>query len=88
MRRGELIHIEGLAAGCGLAMKLFAVPGSRTYLVGFLGMVLILQSQGFCNPAWGVTRLRAVRPWGGSGSEAGDGQCYRRANGVSTTKTR
>src|SRR5690348_8214152 len=31
----ELEHVEILAAGCGLAMKLFAIPGRIAYLVGF-----------------------------------------------------
>src|SRR5580765_5167106 len=32
----ELKHIKVLAAGCGLAMELLAVPGSASYLIGFL----------------------------------------------------
>src|SRR5258707_14629052 len=31
----ELEHIKILAAGCGLAMELLAVPGGASYLIGF-----------------------------------------------------
>src|SRR6478672_3329429 len=32
----ELKHIKVLTAGCGLAMELLPVPGSASYLIGFL----------------------------------------------------